>query len=166
VDDTSSLPDPADELDTSPTHSPTPVPLPRSAWNQHHPYSTRFKRKVFSANVAALEAALSEITLPFDNFSALLAEHSKISSNTDNTHNNIPHYASAAAHDDTLHYGQMRKAPDRTKFEQDMQREVTDLLASNSVTIVRRDSMPANSQAVPAIWSFRRKRAPDWTITK
>jgi hypothetical protein len=60
----------------------------------------------------------------------------------------------------------MHKAPDRDKFELDMQREVADLLARNSVTIVRRDSMPADSQAIPAIWSFRRKHNPDWTITE
>jgi hypothetical protein len=47
-----------------------------------------------------------------------------------------------------------------------MQREVADLLATKSVTNVRRDSMPSDSKAVPAIWSFRCKRAPDWTITK
>jgi len=47
-----------------------------------------------------------------------------------------------------------------------MRREVADLIASGSATIVRRDSMPANSKAVPAIWSFCRKRAPDWSIIK
>jgi len=26
--------------------------------------------------------------------------------------------------------------------------------------------MPKDSKAVPAIWSFRRKRAPDWSIIK
>jgi hypothetical protein len=60
----------------------------------------------------------------------------------------------------------MHKAPDCDKFELDMQCEVSDLLASNSVTIVCRDSMPADSKAVPAMWSFRRKHALDWTITK
>jgi hypothetical protein len=47
-----------------------------------------------------------------------------------------------------------------------MRREVADLIASGSATIVRRDSMPANSKAVPTIWSFCRKRAPDWSIIK
>jgi hypothetical protein len=129
MDDTSSLPDPADEIDTSPSHSPTSVPLTHSAWNQHHPYSTWFKRKIFSANVAVLETALSDDTLPFDNSAAL--NHSNVSSNTDGTHNNIPHYAFVAANDDTLHYGQMRKAPDRAKFEQDMH-----VIGSNLIIIL------------------------------
>jgi hypothetical protein len=166
ADDTPSLPDQADEIDTSPSHPSTSVPVIHLAWTQNHPYSTRFKRKVFSAKAVVLESALSDDTLPFDNFAALLAEHSNISSNTDGTNNNIHHYAFAAANNDTLHYGQMCKAPDHAKFELDMQREVTDLLASNSVTIVHHDSMPADSQAVQAIWSFHDKCAPDWTITK
>jgi len=154
---------------TTPTlslHSEKPVPPIRPAWNQDHPYSTRFKRKVFSANTAALESILSDETTPFANFTALLAEYTAIHSNSDGTSNSSHHFAFAAANEDTLHYGQMRQAPDRDKFEEDMRREVADLLASGSVTIVRRASMPADSKAVPAIWSFRRKRAPDWSILK
>jgi hypothetical protein len=116
--------------------------------------------------VAVLESVLSDETLPLANFAALLAEQTVTNSNSDGTPNSPIHYAFAAAHEDTSHYGQMLQAPDRDKFETDMQREVADLLESRSVTIVRRDSMPNDSKAVPAIWSFRRKRAPDWTITK
>jgi hypothetical protein len=140
--------------------------VPRPEWNENHPYATRFKRRTMLANTAVLESTLSDETIPFADFSALLAEHALLQNNTDGTPNSVHHYAFAAANDDSLHYGQMRKAPDRENFEQDMQREVADLLASKSVTIVRRDSMPSDSKAVPAIWSFRRKRAPDWTITK
>jgi len=140
--------------------------VPRPEWNENHPYATRFKRRTMLANTAVLESTLSDETIPFADFSALLAEHALLQNNTDGTPNSVHHYAFAAANDDSLHYGQMRKAPDRENFEQDMQREVADLLASKSVTIVRRDSMPSDSKAVPAIWSFRRKQAPDWTITK
>jgi hypothetical protein len=45
-----------DALDNSPLPSSTSAPPIRPAWNQHHPYSTRFKRKVFSANMAILES--------------------------------------------------------------------------------------------------------------
>jgi hypothetical protein len=143
-----------------------PTVKPRVAWNENHPYNSRFKRQTFSANIAALESTLLDETVPFDNFSALLAEHAFINGNTDGTSNSINHFAFAAANDDTLHYGQMRKAPVRAQFELDMQREVANLLTSKSVTIVCHDSMPSDSKAVPAIWSFHRKRAPDWTITK
>jgi hypothetical protein len=155
------------DTDDSPAlPSPVPTPLIRPAWNKNHPYSTRFKRKIFSANVAVLESTLSNKALPFDDFSALLAEQNDILSNTNGTPNHTTPYAYTATNDDTLHYGQMWKAPDRDKYELDMQCKVADFLASNSVTIVRRDSMPADFKAIPAIWSCQRKRAPDWTITK
>jgi hypothetical protein len=67
--------------------------------------------------------------------------------------------------DDTVHYGQMQKAPNRGKFELDMQWEIKNLLASQSITISLRKDMPKDSKAVQAIWSFHRKRAPDWSIT-
>jgi hypothetical protein len=138
---------------------------PRKNWNQDHPYSTRFK-KTLSANIAALENVLANDQLPIDHLTALLAEQNSIYSNTDGTDNMSQPFAFAAVNDDTLHYGQMRNAPDRDKFELDMQREVQDLISSNSITVVLRKNMPKDSKAVPAIWSFRRKRAPDWSIIK
>jgi hypothetical protein len=114
--------------------------------------------------VAVLESILSDETLPFDNFAALLAEQTAINSNSNGTSNSLHHFA--FVDEDTLYYGQMRQAPDQEKIEADMRREVADLLASGSVTIVCRDSMPANSKAVPAIWSFHRKCAPDWSIIR
>jgi hypothetical protein len=105
--------------------------LPRPGWNTNHSYGTRFKRHTFSANIASLESTLSDESIPFENFSSLLAENALFHSNMDGTSNSINHYAFAVASDDSLHYGQMRKAPDREKFEQDMKREVADLLAIN-----------------------------------
>ena len=128
--------------------------LPRRNWNQNHPYSTRFKQ-TFSANIAALESTLPDDSLPLDHLTALLAEQSAVSSNEDGTDNLLQPFAYAAVDDDTLHYGQMRRAIDRDKFELDMQREVRDLLASQSITIVPRKDMPKDSKAVPAIRSFR-----------
>jgi len=108
---------------------------PRKNWNQNHPYSTRFKQ-TFSANIAALENTLADENLPFDRLTALLAEQNAIHSNSDGTNNLCQPFAFAAVDDETLHYGQLRKAPDRSKFELDMQCEVQDLLTSNSFTIV------------------------------
>ncbi len=113
-----------------------------------------------------MENILSDDTLPIDHLTAYLTEQNSIHANDDGTTSSVQPFAFAAVDDDTLHYGQMRKAPDRDKFETDMQREIKDLLASQSITIVRRDSMPKDSKAVPAIWSFHRKRAPDWSIVK
>jgi len=159
--------------DSRPVSAPSSTTLPASIlsnllrrnWNQNHPYSTRFKQ-TFSANIAALESTLTDDSLPLDHLTALLAEQSAVSSNEDGTDNLLQPFAYAAVDDDTLHYGQMRRAIDRDKFELDMQREVQDLLASQSITIVPRKDMPKDSKAVPAIWSFRRKRAPDWSVIK
>jgi hypothetical protein len=42
-----------------------------------------------------------------------------------------------------------------------MQQEVSDLFASNSVQIIRHDSLPKESKSVPAIWSFKGKQIKD-----
>ena len=101
------------------------------------------------ANIAALESTLDNETNIFSlsTLSALLAEQEAIHSHNDGT-TNLPFkpYAFAAAGKDTLHYGQLRKDPDCDKFEVDMQREVKDLLDTNSVKIIERSSMPKSSQ--------------------
>ncbi len=102
--------------------SPTD-PIARKNWNNNHQYSTRFKRTI-TAYVAALESTLEneENIFSLSGLSALLAEQEAIFSNSDNT-SEMPFkpFAFAAAGEDTLHYGQMRKDPDRAKFELDMQ---------------------------------------------
>ena len=140
-------------------------PLARKTWTKDHRYPTRFKQTM-QANVAALDSFLDSEALSLTGLSALLAEQDAVTSNNDGTLNESQHYAFAAASDDTLHYGQMRRDPDRSLFEMDMQREVNDLVASGSVSIVRRETLPAQTKVIAAIWSFRRKRAPDWTVTK
>jgi hypothetical protein len=80
----------------------------------------------------------------------------------------ILEYLSCAASTDAgvLHFGAMLKDPDRPLFEQDMIREVSDLLHTKTVEITPHSSIPADFSALPSIWSFRQKRAPDWTILK
>ena len=78
----------------------------------------------------------------------------------DGTPNESHYFAFAAASDDTLQYGQMRRDVDRHHFEKHMQREVADLLLSKSIAVMRRSDLPPNVQPIPAVWSFRRKRAP------
>jgi hypothetical protein len=80
--------------------------------------------------------------------------------------NEFQHFTFVAAGDNTLHYGQMRKDPDRSFFKVNMQCEVNDLVVSGSVEIVHKENLPVQTKVIAAIWSFRRKRAPDWTITK
>lgn len=79
----------------------------------------------------------------------------------------LEHYACATkSNSDVLHYGAMIRDPDRSFFETDMQREVSDLFRTNTVELVPRASVPLGLKILSAIWSFRRKRAPDWSILK
>jgi hypothetical protein len=55
---------------------------------------------------------------------------------------------------------------DQNLFEADMCREVSDLIRSNTVEIRLRSCVPFGLKVLSAIWSFRRKRAPDWTVLK
>jgi hypothetical protein len=80
--------------------------------------------------------------------------------------NEFQHYAFAAAGDGSLHYGQMRKNPDSSLFDADMQRKVNDLVASECVKIVRRENLDAHTKVLASVWTFRCKRAPDRDITK
>jgi hypothetical protein len=60
----------------------------------------------------------------------------------------------------------MKHAPDRSEFEQDMVREISDFFDNGCIQIAPCSDVPPDEKPVQAIWSFRRKRAPDWTITK
>jgi hypothetical protein len=56
--------------------------------------------------------------------------------------------------------------PDRSSFELDMQREMSDLLRTNTVELSHRNAVPSGMKILSSIWSFCCKRAPDWSILK
>jgi hypothetical protein len=60
----------------------------------------------------------------------------------------------------------MQRDPDREQFEQDMRREISHLFTSDTVKIVSRSTIPPDNKPLQAIWSFRHKRRPDWSIAK
>jgi len=72
----------------------------------------------------------------------------------------------AADSNDVMHYGQMLKDPDRAKFEANMTAEIDGLFAHDTISIVPASTMPPASKPLSAIWSFRKKRLPCWTIVK
>jgi len=47
-----------------------------------------------------------------------------------------------------------------------MRREISDLLRTGTVELVSKSVLPSVITILPSIWSFRRKRAPDWTVLK
>lgn len=60
----------------------------------------------------------------------------------------------------------MQQTEDRSLFDQDMCREMTDLGHTSTVEIVPCSSVPTDNKPLQSIWSFRRKRAPAWSIIK
>lgn len=66
---------------------------------------------------------------------------------------------------DTYFYSQALNQPDRSDFIKAMQKEVTDLFNTN-VWQLRKRSELGDIKAVKAIWSFKRKRAPDGMVIK
>jgi len=130
-----------------------------NGWNSSHHYNTRFK-KTFHAN---LTPSCTEASFDVSTISAFLAvqDNSLIPNDKDFMAlsliaNNNPN---------VLHLGTMQKDLDRSKFEEDMRREVQDLLDNQCITVVPRSSIPAGESSLQAIWSFHHKRAPDWSIT-
>jgi hypothetical protein len=69
-----------------------------------------------------------------------------------------------ALHNDVLHYGDMLQAEDRSDFVSAMQNEMAGL--QDILQVVPRSSLPADIKPLPAVWAFKRKRLPDWTILK
>jgi hypothetical protein len=73
-------------------------------------------------------------------------------------------YNMATETKDTLNYGEMLQATDRQKFVQAMQSEIEGL--TDTLKVIPRSDIPAGTKPLPAIWAFKRKCLPDWTIIK
>lgn len=56
--------------------------------------------------------------------------------------------------------------PDRGKFMDAMEKEVDDHVERKHWSMILRSQMPKDMKTILAIWSFKRKRLPDGTITK
>jgi hypothetical protein len=161
-----------EESDASISHSSAsqrqvnPSSQLRTGWNSHHAYETRFKKKVL-ANTAlpTIDTALTSLDDNLVSSLITVQDSYPIHSGT-----NIPYlehlsYA-AKSNPDVLHYGSMIKDSNRSLFEQDMDREVSDLLQSKTVAIVDKSPIFSDLTILPAVWSFHCKRVPDWTVIK
>jgi histone deacetylase 1/2 len=65
---------------------------------------------------------------------------------------------------DTLHYGKMLMAPDRSQFAEAMQKEIDGI--HHILEVIPRDDVPPTHKPLPAVWAFKRKRRPDYSILK
>ncbi len=129
-------------------------------------YQTRFRQRHI-ANAAILDTTESSIDTPFDAslYAAFIAVQDSYPINPSTELLFLEHYACASqTNPDVLHYGAMLRDPDRPFFETDMQREISDLFRTDTVEIVCRSLLTLGIKILQAIWSFRRKRAPDWSI--
>jgi hypothetical protein len=138
--------------------------LVRPGWNHSHSHNTRFKRRV-QANFApvASNLALSPVACA----TAFVAEQTALASDESGTPTSLNPFTHLAAETtNTLHYGQMLRDIDRPKFQQVMQDEIDGLFCHDTLQIVESSMMPPNTKPLSAIWSFRRKRLPCWTIVK
>jgi hypothetical protein len=136
-------------------------------WNHLHSYNTRFKKRIH-ANLASTAPSADHLpSIDFTTLSALLATHDHLPSFHENILHDQPYLAfGTKSNPDVLHFSAMQHAPNRSDFEKDMIREITDFFDNKCVAIVPASEIPPNEKPLQAIWSFRRKRAPDWTITK
>jgi hypothetical protein len=147
------------------TLSSTPL---QPGWNSYHRYQTRFRQRHI-ANTAILDTTESSIDTPFDAslYAAFIAVQDSYPITSSTELSFLEHYACASqTNPDVLHYGAMLRDPDRTFFETDMQREISDLFRTDTVEIVCRSLLSLGIKILQAIWSFRCKRAPDWSILK
>ena len=61
---------------------------------------------------------------------------------------------------------QMLKQEDVASFVEAMLKEVDDHESRDHWDLIERSEMPAISKTILSIWSFKRKRLPDGSITK
>lgn len=91
-----------------------------------------------------------------------------LNSHFDCTLNVLSTFAYAAMNDtnDTFTFKEMCQQPDMPKFIDAMVKEVADHNERLHWDIIPRAEIPAGMKTILAVWSFKRKRLPDGTITK
>jgi hypothetical protein len=115
----------------------------RPGWNASHTYATRFRQK-FMAYSAIVPRPSSSFDA--DLYSAFISVQDSYPIHSTSDLPFLEHLSCAAGtNPDVLHYGAMLKDADKPAFEQDMIREVNDLLHSNTVELSLCSSIPSNT---------------------
>jgi hypothetical protein len=96
-----------------------------------------------------------------DQFAAMILNIQQAAQLDDGTENFL---YPMALHNDVLHYGGTLKATDRSDFMTAMQEEISGL--RNILQVVPRSELPSDINPLPAVWAFKQKHLPDWTILK
>jgi hypothetical protein len=156
---------PSSQPDSFDTSSSLP---PCSGWNLDHNYSTHFKKRHL-ANIATFHDTSSIVDTPFDEslYKAFIAVQDSFPIHSSTYLSFLEHYACAShTNPNVLHYSSMLCDPDQASFELDLQREMNDLLCTNTAELAPRSAVLSTLKVLQAIWSFCRKRAPNWSILK
>ena len=59
---------------------------------------------------------------------------------------------------DTMYHHQAMRQPDRDDFKAAMDKEIKDQMRNGNFTVLRRDSLPKETQILPTVWQMKRKR--------
>jgi hypothetical protein len=143
----------------------------RPGWNAQHGHNTRFRTRL-QANFSSVSASTDTNTTDqvgsqpiVDKVSAMISCIENLQCQEDGTVNyTYPCAFATNIGSDTLNYGEMLASEDRQKFAEAMQVEINGV--RDMLEVVQRQDIPAGIKPLPAIWAFKRKRLPDWTILK
>ena len=124
--------------------------------------------------VAVFLAGISESTFPSISGKEGLSvtqraahRYHTVNSNVDGTLNGVlGSVFSTITDNDCYTYSGMLKQPDKHKFVEAMLEETAVHEKRNHWTAMLRTDMPAGAKTILSIWSFKRKRIPDGTISK
>ena len=75
-------------------------------------------------------------------------------------------YSTDISSNECFTFKQAMKQDDRLSFIDAMEKEINDHESRTHWHVVHRDTLPAKAKPIKAIWSFKRKRAPDGSLLK
>ena len=98
----------------------------------------------------------------------LVLHTEKVNTHFDGTINELHHavLSTVAGDNDTYTLKDMLKQDDKNEFIKAMIKEVVDHESRDHWTVMLRRDKPVQDKTIMAIWSFKRKRNPDGTISK
>ena len=139
----------------------------------HVGYGTRAAKKLLG--LFTLFCFVSKITLPRHRAEKnqtltqlLVTKYEELNEHFDGTVNDMHFfsYLTDITSNEVFTFQQAMKQDDKEDFIKAMEKEVEDHESRGHWHIVHRDTIPANTKPIKAIWSFKRKRRPDGSLLK
>jgi hypothetical protein len=119
-----------------------------------------------SCTVPPVDAEQINYPLPCrDKFTSMISHVEQMQCLEDGSHNfHYPCVFASNIDNDTLPYGDMLRSEDHPQFATAMQKEVDGL--RYILQVVKRSDLPTDITPLPAVWAFKQKRRPDWSLLK